>query len=183
MALDIGALQTNATDIGALQTTFIPTPTIVVSPTSGAQNSVLTLTVTGTNTNFVSGTTAVGFSGTGITVGTITVLSLTSLTVSVLITLTAATGVRTLTTTTGTEAPSTTFTVNPATTAQRGNIDYDQVQVAVRQGVGAQFQMFGGGTTTTGHLAVYDVGGSVIDGGSAPATGTASIKVNGVLRG
>lgn len=54
----------------------------------------------------------------------------------------------------------------PPATA-RGNIDYDQVQAAARQGTGAKFQMTTG-TVTTGHQAVYDANGNVIDGGSAP---------------
>lgn len=47
----------------------------------------------------------------------------------------------------------------------RGNIDYDQVRVSVRQGSGGMFQMFGGGSVSTGHVAVFDANGNVIDGG------------------
>jgi hypothetical protein len=61
----------------------------------------------------------------------------------------------------------------------RGNIDYDQIQGAVRQGNGTKFQMFGGGSMTTGHLAVYDANGNVIDGGGTLAV----LKVNGTVVG
>jgi hypothetical protein len=49
----------------------------------------------------------------------------------------------------------------------RGNIDYDQIQEAVRQGDGEKFQMFGGGTATEGNVLVYDDAGNAIDGGAA----------------
>ena len=52
---------------------------------------------------------------------------------------------------------------------QRGNVDYDQIQTAVRQGSGHKCQMFGGGSVTSGHMAVYDAAGNVVDGG-APST-------------
>jgi hypothetical protein len=55
-------------------------------------------------------------------------------------------------------------------TPQRGNIDYDQIRSAARKGNGTQFQMFGGGSTTSGHAAVYDSNGNVIDNG-APGSG------------
>lgn len=153
------------TSNGQVQTFTLPS--ISVSPTSAAQGAAATLTVTGTGTHFVSGTTTVAFSGSGITVGTITVASATSLTVAITIGTTAATGARTLTVTTGSEAPTASFTVNVGV-FQRGNIDYDQVRSAARQGAGSMFQMFGGGSTTTGHAAVFDVNGNVVDGGSAP---------------
>jgi hypothetical protein len=50
-------------------------------------------------------------------------------------------------------------------TAQRGNIDFDQIRATVRQGPGGKFQMFGGGTPVAGNLAVYDASGNVVDGG------------------
>lgn len=55
---------------------------------------------------------------------------------------------------------------------QRGNIDYDQIRSTVRQGNAGKFQMFGGGTTVGGHIAVYDASGNVVDGGgsSTPLT-------------
>jgi hypothetical protein len=54
---------------------------------------------------------------------------------------------------------------------QRGNIDYDQIRIAARQGTGNKLQMFGGGSVTSGHVAVYDANGNVVDGGSTPAGG------------
>lgn len=143
---------------------------ISVSPSSAAQAASATLTVTGTGTHFVSGTTTVSFSGTGITVGTITVASAASLTAVITIAPTAATGARTVTVTTGSEAPAASFTVT-AGVFQRGNIDYDQIRSAARQGTGAKFQMMTGSTVTAGHMAAYDANGNVVDGG-APSTGT-----------
>lgn len=53
----------------------------------------------------------------------------------------------------------------------RGNIAYDQIRAAHRQGTGSAFQMFGGGTPVAGNAAVYDADGNVIDGGVAPGGG------------
>lgn len=55
---------------------------------------------------------------------------------------------------------------------QRGNIDYDQVRVVARQGPGSKFQMFGGGSVTGGHVAIFDVSGNVVDGGPFVSGGT-----------
>ena len=159
---------------GSVQTFGVAS--IALSPTSGAQNTTATLTVTGTSTHFVSGTTTVSVSGTGVTVGTITVASATSLTVAITIGATAATGARTMTVTTGSEAPTASFTVT-AGVFQRGHIDYDQVRSAARQGLGSQFQMFGGGSVTTGHMAVYDANGNVVDGGAPSGGGTTLTSV------
>ena len=75
-------------------------------------------------------------------------------------------------------------TVLPATANQRGNIDYDQVQSAVRQGPGGKFQMFGGGSVTTGHMAVYDSAGNVIDGGAPSSVGTFKLEMpSGAING
>lgn len=54
--------------------------------------------------------------------------------------------------------------------ATRGNISHEQLRSSSRQGDGAKVQMFGGGTPTTGNLAVYDANGNVTDGG--PVAGT-----------
>lgn len=56
----------------------------------------------------------------------------------------------------------------PTGPTARGNIDFDQVRAAARHGTGGQFQMFTG-TATSGHAAVFDASGNVIDGGT-PAT-------------
>lgn len=166
--LDISALQSPGIDIGALQSIFIP-PAIAVSPSSGPQNQALALTVTGTSTHFVSGTTTVAFSGTGIAVGTITVASATSLTAAITIAPSAALGARTLTVTTGAEAPTTSFAITLPT--QRGNIDYDQIRSSVRQGAGVKFQMFAGSTAAAGNVLVYDAAGNASDGGTLPGSG------------
>jgi hypothetical protein len=47
----------------------------------------------------------------------------------------------------------------------RGNIDYDQLRVSARHGIGQQLQMFGGGAITAGHMAMFDAAGNVVDSG------------------
>src|ERR1700682_253567 len=64
--------------------------------------------------------------------------------------------------------------------ATRGQIDFDQVKTAARKGTGVQFQMFGGGSTTTGNAAVYDVNGNIIDGGAAPGGATTNQNIRTV---
>jgi YD repeat-containing protein len=155
-----------------------PPASISISPASLAQGGGANITVTGTNTHFASGTTAVSFSGSGVTAGTITVASATSLTVATTVSKTAAVGSRTVTVTTGTETPTATLTVTPG---QRGDIDFDQVQLMARQGGGGLFQMFGGGTTPAGSAAIYDSFGNVISSGTPLAS--SNLSVNGVLVG
>lgn len=76
------------------------------------------------------------------------------------------------------------FTIVIAAPTQRGQIDYDQVQTAVRQGSGGKFQMFGGGSVTTGHMAVYDSIGNVIDGGAPSSIGTLKLEMpSGAING
>jgi hypothetical protein len=62
----------------------------------------------------------------------------------------------------------------PPPPTQRGNIAYDQIKTSSRQGPGSKLQTFGGGSVTTGHLAVFDANGSVIDGGAVPSGGGGS---------
>jgi hypothetical protein len=152
---------------------------ISLAPSSGQPGQTVTVTVTGTGTHFAGGTTAVSVSGTGVSVGTIAVSSATSLTVALTIASGATLGARTLTVTTGAEAPTTTFTV--IAPLQRGNIDYDQIRSTARQGAGAMFQMFGGGTVTAGHGLVYDTGGNAIDSGVSVSS--SNLSVNGGLVG
>lgn len=52
----------------------------------------------------------------------------------------------------------------------RGSIDFDQILSTARKGLGSLFQMFGGGSTTTGNLASYDSNGNVIDSGVASSS-------------
>jgi hypothetical protein len=56
--------------------------------------------------------------------------------------------------------------------AQRGNIDYSQIQGNDRQGTGTKFQMFGSGTTSTNHLTVYDANANLVDGSVSGNGGT-----------
>src|SRR5215469_4200521 len=63
---------------------------------------------------------------------------------------------------------------------QRGNIDYDQIRAVARQGPGSLIQMFGGGATSSGHAAVYDSAGNVVDSGTViPAPVTFSGDLSG----
>lgn len=78
-------------------------PTLsLVTPNTGQSGQTLTVTLTGQNTHFAQGTTAVDF-GAGITVGTVIVASTTSLTAQLVVSATAAPGERTVTVQTGTE--------------------------------------------------------------------------------
>ena len=79
---------------------------------------------------------------------------------------TAGTYSFTLLATNSTGSASHPLTIVIAGNPQRGNIDYNQIRTAARQGSGGKFQMFGGGSTSPGDIAIYDIGGNVIDGGS-----------------
>jgi hypothetical protein len=86
-----------------------------LSPSTGAQNSTQTVTVTGLYTNFAQGTSVVSFSGGNVTAGTATVNGPAQITVSVTVAAGAAATARTVTVTTGSEVASLTngFTVMP----------------------------------------------------------------------
>lgn len=47
---------------------------------------------------------------------------------------------------------------------------YNRTLTAHRKGIGGQFQMFGGGSTTAGHVALFDSNGDLISG-SSPVAG------------
>lgn len=66
---------------------------------------------------------------------------------------------------------------------QRGDIDYDLIRSAARQGAGAQFQMFAGSPPTTGHIAIYDVNGNVTDGGPPGAAYVLPPATSAILGG
>jgi hypothetical protein len=85
---------------------------IVLNPAGGAQGTTLNVTITGTNTNFTSGS-IVQFSG-GITAGPVTLNTSQSLTVSVTIPPGETLGVHTVTVTTGTAVVNSTFNVTQA---------------------------------------------------------------------
>lgn len=57
----------------------------------------------------------------------------------------------------------------------RGHIQYDQIRDTARKGAGSMFQMFGGGATQPGDLAMYASDGSIIDAGFP--LGTLPIRV------
>ncbi|HEY3826888.1 MAG TPA: Ig-like domain-containing protein, partial [Bryobacteraceae bacterium] len=86
-----------------------------INPTTGAQNSVQTVTVNGLFTNFVQGTSVVTFNGGNVTAGVASVNGPTQLTVSVTVAPGAAATARTITVTTGAEVDSLSnaFTVLP----------------------------------------------------------------------
>ena len=73
-----------------------------VNPVSAALGQTVTVTLTGANTNFAQGTSAVS-AGAGVTVGAVTVTSATSLTVQLTVAAGASTGPRTLLVTSGSE--------------------------------------------------------------------------------
>jgi hypothetical protein len=77
----------------------------------------------------------------------------------------------------GTQTQPLTIVIRPL--SQRGNIDYDQVRTAARQGQGGMFQMFGGGTTASGHMAVYDAAGNLVDGGPPGGGGSSPLTTKG----
>lgn len=84
----------------------IPT-LIAASPSTGAQGTAnLDVAITGLNTTFVNGVSAVSFSGSGITVNSTTAIRSTQLTVNITIDPGAALGARTITVTTGSEVAS-----------------------------------------------------------------------------
>lgn len=74
-----------------------------VSPNQGQRGQTLNVTVTGQNTNFVNGVTAITFSGGGITVNSTTVGAPTSATANITIALSAAITLRDVTVTTAGE--------------------------------------------------------------------------------
>lgn len=92
---------------------------IVISPSSGNQGATFPITVAGINTNFVNATSAMTFSGTGITVNSTTVTSPTAASVSITLAGGATLGARNVTMTTGAEVVTLTngFTVGGAPTA------------------------------------------------------------------
>jgi hypothetical protein len=57
-----------------------------------------------------------------------------------------------------------------------GNIHYQQIAQAHRQGNGSKIQMFGGGTPTAGDIAVFDSNGNVVPLGAAGGTGMVTLK-------
>jgi hypothetical protein len=78
-------------------------PTLIsVTPPQGAQGSTLNITIFGSNTNFVNGTSAAGFGG-GVTVNSTTVISPTQIIANITVQNTATIGFRDVIVTTGGE--------------------------------------------------------------------------------
>lgn len=64
----------------------------------------------------------------------------------------------------------------------RGNLDWTQLKGVSRQGNANVGQSFGGGSTTSGHVAVYDGFGNVVDGGTAAvSSGGTTTHTSGAL--
>ncbi len=94
----------------------VATPAISsVVPGNGIAGTSAMVTITGTNTHFVPGTTTLGLSGVGVTAGAITVNSGTSLSTVLTIDPAAAAGPRTVTLTTNAETATAIFAVIPIT--------------------------------------------------------------------
>lgn len=94
------------------------TPSFDASPDYARQGSVSTVTVTGTDTNFVNGSTNITFSGNGMTASNITVTGTTSLSFTLTVLGNAVPGARTMNIVTGIETISKAsgFTVTAAPT-------------------------------------------------------------------
>jgi len=100
----------SATD--TFQVTPAGSPSVAISPVSAGQNDAAPVTINGTNTSFVQGTTTVTISGTGVAVSGVTVASPTSLSAIFTVAGNAPTGLRTVTITTGAQVVTTQFSVN-----------------------------------------------------------------------
>ncbi|MFH0887427.1 MAG: Ig-like domain-containing protein, partial [bacterium] len=130
-----------------------PSPSISLAPSTAYQGDLnRVITVTGTNTNFVGGTTNVTVSGAGVTVSNISVASATSLTFQVSIIAAAATGGRTVTVTTGGESPTATLTINsPSVAFVPSSANPGQTLSVSATGTGSHFAA---GTTALGDASV-----------------------------
>ena len=155
-----------------------------LNPTSGRRAQTLSVTVTGTATNFAQGITTAAF-GAGITVQSLTVNSLITATASLLIDPSAALGTRTVTLTTGGETATlaASFTVNAAvlqiTTATlpnaTTNAPYVQT-VAVSGGAAPFVYSVSAGALPTG-LNLNTANGNITGTTTSAATATFDITV------
>ena len=157
---------------------------LTVNPGSGQQGQQnLNVQIAGQYTNFVQGTTQVGF-GAGITVNSVTVANATSLTANISISAGAATGARTVTATTGAEALSLAngfnvtagtpalLTLNPAS----GQVGQQNLNVQVT----GQFTNFVQGTTQADFGAGISVN-TVTVASATSLTANISIAANAAL--
>jgi hypothetical protein len=92
-------------------------PSISLSPTSGNMGTTVPVTITGTNTTFLPGST-IAVSGVDVTAANVAYVSPTSLTASIVMANTADAGPRTVTVTSGAEVDTAIFTVLVAPTPQ-----------------------------------------------------------------
>jgi hypothetical protein len=124
-----------------------------VSPLSGPQGSTETVTIIGSDTNFLAGVTGVSFGDPNFQVGQITVNSPTSLTVPVAITTAAQTGYKQVTVSTYGEVATQqySFIVNPGV-GTLNEADPNQAEQGVQKldvVLTGQYTNFGAGTTAT----------------------------------
>jgi hypothetical protein len=109
---------TSGTEV--VSTTFtvnaVAAPVISFSPASGAAATTVPVTVSGTNTAFVAGST-IAFSGSGIKATKITRISATSLTADFVIDASAVAGQQTVTIVSGTQVATAPFTIVPSVVA------------------------------------------------------------------
>ena len=156
-----------------------------INPTSGAQGSTQTLTITGLFTHFQSGVSTVSFSGTGVNVGAVTVNGPTQIQVPVTVTVGAPAGARTVTVATGAESVSklSAFTVlpgDPKITVINPNVGVPNSTVPVS--ITGEFTNFVNGTTQARFGAGISVNGGVQgDFGflnvTSPTTATATLTI------
>ena len=146
-----------------------------ITPVTGAQGSVQTMTVNGLFTNFVQGVSAVSFSGGGVTAGVANVVNGTQLTVQVTVTPGASATARTITVSTGAESASlaNAFTVMPGAptiTQISPNVGLPNTPSLVVQ-ISGQFTSFVNGVTQVNFGSGISVGG-----GMAGAYGPVSVN-------
>ena len=154
-----------------------------VTPTSGAQGSTQTLTLTGSFTHFQAGVSTVSFSSSGVTVGAVTVNGPTQIQVPVTVTVGAPAGPRTVTVTTGTESVSkigafTVLTGPPQITIINPNVGVPNSTVPVS--ITGQFTNFVNGTTQARFGAGISVNGGA-QGDFGFVTVTSATTANATL--
>lgn len=88
-------------------------PSIALNPSASVPGQVVSVSITGLNTSFVNGVTAVTIDGTGVVVSNVVVTSATSLTATFTIAGAAPLGARTVTVATGSEVATAVFSVVP----------------------------------------------------------------------
>jgi hypothetical protein len=64
------------------------------------------------------------------------------------------------------------------TPTQRGNIDYDQIRAPARHGIGSQIQMFSGGPSAAGQVAVFDATGNLVPSSGGAGGGVSSVGLS-----